>query len=103
MVAMRMASPGWCVPVMMATQGWGVPVRMASPGWGVPVMRCGWRIVMIVPVSSNCGTCRTAESTTNNGAVTPTDLIANCCTRSATKGTTNCCIQSRIVSVRFNS
>ena len=99
MVAMRMASPGWSVPVTMATPGWGVPVRIG----GVPVMRCGWRIVMIVPVSSNCGTSRTDESATNNGAVTPTDLIANCRTCSATKGATNCCIQSRIVSVRFNS
>ncbi|MEN8205240.1 MAG: hypothetical protein ABFS24_04420 [Pseudomonadota bacterium] len=57
---------------------------------------------MSVSVSSNCGTNRTSYSATNNGAVTPTDLITNCRTSSTTKATANCRIQSRIISVRFN-
>jgi hypothetical protein len=55
-----------------------------------------------VSVSSRCGTNRTADSATNNGAITPADLVANCRTCSTTQGATNCRIHSRIIGVRFN-
>jgi hypothetical protein len=65
-------------------------------------MSSWWRIVISVSVSSSCGTNRTADSATKNGAVAPAELIADCRTCSATQGTTNRRIHGRIIGVRFN-
>lgn len=57
---------------------------------------------MIAAICRHGSARRTPQGTTENGAVTPADLVADCRTCSTTQGATDCRINSRIVRIRLN-
>ena len=100
MVFMWMPSPAWTIPVMMTSRD--VTVGMASVTWLIPVTGSVWRIIVIVAVGRHGSTRRTSQGATDNGAVTATDLVADCRAGGTTQRTANCRINSRIISTCLN-